>query len=55
MEKTLKFWKMLENKKKSSELNKFLEEIKEELLIIIKSFGGKSILDLLELLWEQIT
>ena len=44
---------MMENRKKFDELFNLLDEIKEELLLVIKSFGTCSVKDLLILYWGQ--
>ena len=51
LEKVLKVLKMLETRKKYNELYSLLDEIQDELLIVMKSFGTCSIKDLLKLYW----
>ena len=53
MEKSLKISKLIESKKKQNEIYPLLNEVKEELLLIIKSFGTCSVNDLLRLYWGK--
>ena len=53
MEKALKVTKLIDSRKKHDETINLLNEIKEELLIIIKSFGTCSVKDVLSLYWGK--
>ena len=53
LENVLKVLKMLETRKKYNELYILLDEIQNELLSVIKSFGTCSVKDILKLYWGE--
>ena len=53
MEKTLKLSKIVPNKKNRDEVEKKINEINEELILLIKSFGTFSVKLIVELLWGE--
>ena len=53
MEKCLKVLKIIETRKKFIEAKTLINDIREELLIIIKSFGTGNVIDILNLYWGE--
>ena len=51
MEKSLKITKLIDSRKKLNDIYPLLNEVKEELILVIKSFGTRSVSDVLRLYW----